>query len=78
MRIFVLTIATSMAMLASANAQIADRRSFLHPLGFWSNDGFVAQKKVYPRTKGTVSVWYFFDFQQGPIPGGYVLHENNW
>jgi hypothetical protein len=76
MRILIfIAMAASIVMFGSAaSAQIADKRSFLHPLGFWSNDGFVAQRRVYPR----------FHYasprpdMEWPGHGGWVLYERNW
>ena len=96
MRNLFLVAAAASAVLfsAPAHAQNADTRSFMHPLGFWSNEGFVAQPKVYPKfqqafderlnnpTIFSVIPWVL------PLPnpdveyfgkgGGGVLHELGW
>lgn len=70
-------------MASAANAQIADRRSFLHPLGFWSNDYYVAQREVYPQIRQPETRTVEFGFFAAPGPydysqGGGVQHEWNW
>lgn len=70
-------------MGSAANAQIADRRSFLHPLGFWSNDYYVAQREVYPQIwqPETKNAEFRFFTAPGPFDysqGGGVQHERNW
>ena len=64
----------SLTMLNSANAQLADKRSFMHPLGFWSNNYYVAQREIYPRfiyaPRDPAVEWY--------SSGGWLLHERNW
>lgn len=75
MKIYSTIAATGMLaiMLASpAGAQLADKRSFMHPLGFWSNECFVAQKRVYPRIIAARH------YPADPASGGWVLHERNW
>jgi hypothetical protein len=62
-----------MAFTSSASAQLADKRSFLHPLGVWSNEGYVAQKQVYPRFHYATDAYF-----ASPSDGGWVLHERNW
>jgi hypothetical protein len=75
---------TALAFLVSlhsaADARFADQRSFFHPLGFWSNDGIVKQRKVYhPQWKFDAAP------ERYPHPGyewggsgGGVMHERNW
>lgn len=83
MRIFfgIATAASITVVLASpTSAQLADKRSFLHPLGVWSNHYFVAQKQVYPR-RARIGF-------HAPHPadaeliwtsdGGGLLYERNW
>ena len=70
--------ATSLVILGTpASAQNADARSFLHPLGFWSNDRFVAQPRVYP-LRLRVPHYDSDPELSSPGNGGYVLHERNW
>jgi len=57
-----------------ASAQLADQRSFLHPLGFWSNNYFVAQREVYPRFRYAAPD----PAMEWSSHGGWVLHERNW
>lgn len=48
MKVLVLAAAAVVGLVNTpAHAQSADTRSFMHPLGVWSNEGFVAQRKVY-------------------------------
>ncbi len=72
----VLALAAAWLGLASfsASAQIADKRSFMHPLGVWSNKCFVAQKRVYPRFHYSAR---YPEIEYGG-EGGWVLHERNW
>lgn len=75
MKIFTLTtILFVIPFISGAHAQLADQRSFLHPLGFWSNDYYVAQREVYPRFRYAVPN----PAMDWPGHGGWVLHERNW
>lgn len=74
-RFTVATAAALTALIASpASAQLADKRSFMHPLGFWSNDYYVAQREVYPRF-----IYASPDpYADWSSEGGWLLHERNW
>jgi hypothetical protein len=61
-----------MTFMSSASAQFADKRSFLHPLGVWSNEGYVAQHQVYPRFRYATDPYF-----ASPSDGGWLLHERN-
>lgn len=69
--------ASLLILTSAANAQNADKRSFFHPLGFWSNEGFVAQPQIYPR-RLRVPHYDSDPEMSSPHNGGYVLHERNW
>jgi hypothetical protein len=81
MRISVIAAAAALLLMlgSAASAQLADKRSFFH--GFWSNEGFVAQRQVYP------PIWKTGHFPARDIlhrdvdwngEGGGLLHERNW
>jgi|GEM_PF-2793013 len=73
--------ATLVILTSAANAQLADKRSFFHPLGVWSNEGFVAQRQVYPprwKFERTAQAYYADPDLQWNSNGGGVLHERNW
>jgi hypothetical protein len=71
---FLAATAALIATISVANAQLADKRSFMHPLGFWSNNYYVAQREVYPRLIYAQPDPYV-DWSS---EGGWVLHERNW
>jgi hypothetical protein len=78
MKIHFAIAATALAILASpADAQIADKRSFMHPLGFWSNNYYVAQRRIYPPALA-VAIYYADPELLGTSAGGGLLHERNW
>jgi len=82
-RIIAAGAVTFVTLASTANAQIADRRSFLHPLGFWSNDCYVAQREVYPQIRQPGIKTANFGFftapdAMEPSQGGGVQHERNW
>jgi hypothetical protein len=70
-------VLAAVVFASAANAQMADKRSFFHPLGFWGNDGFVAQREVYPRGASTVLVIEPSPYTD-PCCGGGLMHERNW
>ena len=77
MKIIPLSIfALAICFSTSADAKFADKRSFMHPLGFWSNEGYVKQREVYPRRYRN---WVeLAPYDADPCCGGGILHERNW
>jgi hypothetical protein len=75
------TIVSAVALTAlfalPAGAQLADKRSFMHPLGFWSNNYYVAQKRIYPRAL-FIPARYADARILWSSEGGGLLHERNW
>lgn len=70
--------ALAFAFTASpASAQFADQRSFMHPLGVWSNDRVVAQRNAYPR-RAIATFWYAEPEWRWPAAWGWVMHERDW
>lgn len=72
-RLILIALAFAAVPAPPASAAFADQRSFFHPLGFWGNDYFVAQRQIYPR---------FFYAPRDPAmessgDGGWILHERN-
>lgn len=76
----VFAAAVFVTLVSPAGAQSADKRSFFHPLGVWSNHCFVAQKRVYPRRA---------NFRHAHVhaadadlihtsEGGWLLYERDW
>jgi hypothetical protein len=47
-KLLVTGLAAAALLGTPAHAQNADVRSFMHPLGFWSNEVYVKQPKIYP------------------------------
>jgi hypothetical protein len=82
MRTSIAVVATAAFILfaQTANAKLADKRSFFHPLGFWSNEGFVKQKKVYhPSWKfDAIPVRYPDPGYEWGGRGGGLMHERGW
>jgi hypothetical protein len=72
-----ITAALTATLASPVSAQLADKRSFMHPLGVWSNNYYVAQKRVYPRAL-VVPAYYADAEVLWSSEGGGLLHEINW
>jgi hypothetical protein len=72
-----ITAALTATLASPVSAQLADKRSFMHPLGFWSNNYYVAQRRIYPPALA-VAIYYADPELLGTSAGGGLLHERNW